>query len=301
MKHISIYKRFTDFIDRHSKFFFVLPAILIMIFLFIYPIFGLLKNSLYQYQLTTQKVPVFIGIENYLRAFIEDEHFWKSIWLMLYLAFGSVALQFVTGFGLALLLNRKFKGESVFRMLLLLPIIATPVSMSLVWNIMLDPMIGVLNYLLSLINIAPLGWASDRAQVMPTLILVEVWHWAPMMMLVLLAGLKNLPRHPYEAAIIDGASKFQVFFKITLPLMRPYIFIVLLIRLIHGLRVFDKVFVISGGGPARASETLVLMIYESAFGSLDYGYSSALSVTMMLICLVITLFVFRFRERGWRY
>ena len=120
-------------------------------------------------------------------------------------------------------------------------------------------------------------------------------------MLVLLSGLKSLPKEPYEAAIMDGASKIQIFFQVTLPLLQPHIFLILILRLIHGLKVFDKIFVIAGGGPNRASETLNIMIYNQAFGALNYGYASALGVIMLVMILVITLSLFKFRQRKWRY
>ncbi|MBW2087163.1 MAG: sugar ABC transporter permease, partial [Deltaproteobacteria bacterium] len=223
------------------------------------------------------------------------------IWLMLYFAFASVFVQLVIGFALALMLNREFRGESVVRMLLLFPIIATPVAMSLVWSMMMNPFMGVLNYLVSLVGLGPWEWAAHSASVMPSLIMVEVWHWTPFFMLVLLAGLKNLPKDPYEAAIIDGASKIRIFIKITLPLMQPYIVLVVILRLIHGFRVFDKIFVISGGGPNRASETLNLSIYDTAFNALNYGYASALGVVMLGIIFLISLGIFRYREREWSY
>ncbi|MBT4269658.1 MAG: sugar ABC transporter permease, partial [Deltaproteobacteria bacterium] len=127
------------------------------------------------------------------------------------------------------------------------------------------------------------------------------WHHAPMAMLVLLAGLRSLPREPFEAARVDGASRLRIFFHVTLPLLKPYIFLLLLLRIIHSLKVFDKIFVISGGGPNRASETLNITIYQQAFGSMDYGYASVLSVIMLLLILMISFSIFRFRERQWRY
>ena len=122
-----------------------------------------------------------------------------------------------------------------------------------------------------------------------------------MTMLVFLAGLKSLPREPFEAAIVDGASKIQVFLKITLPLLQPYIFLLLLMRLVQGLKVFDKIFVISGGGPNRASETLNIMIYEQAFGATNFGYASALGTLLLTIILIISIILFRFRQRSWSY
>jgi len=243
-----------------------------------------------------------VGFANYLHAFTSDTHFWKSLWLTFYFAIGSVTGQFLIGFGLALALNRKFRGESVFRTFMLFPIIATPVAMSLVWSMLMNPMMGHLNYYLSLFGMGPSEWAASRSSVMPSLIMVEIWHWTPMTMLILLAGLKSLPQDPYEAAIMDGASKVQIFFKITLPLMQPYIFLVLLLRFVHGMKVFDKIYVIaSGGGPNRASETLNLMIYHEAFRALNFGYASALGLIMLMIILTVTVILFRYRERRWRY
>lgn len=297
----SGFQRFLATMDRNIRYLFPLPAFLVALGLFVYPIFQLFLLSLSRWELTTTDPRIFVWFENFIRAFQADPHFWKAIWLMLYFAFASVFLQLVLGFALALMLNREFRGESVVRMLLLFPIIATPVAMSLTWSMMMNPMMGVLNYLLSLVGLGPSDWAASTATVMPALIMVEVWHWTPFMMLVLLAGLKNLPKDPFEAATIDGASKFQVFTKITLPLMQPYIVLVIIFRLIHGFRVFDKIFVISGGGPSRASETLNLMIYHEAFGALNYGFGSALGIVMLVIILVISLGIFRYREREWRY
>jgi multiple sugar transport system permease protein len=272
-----------------------------MVGLFLYPLVELFRVSLSRWMLTAQSPTGFVWFSNFAQAFLRDAHFWKAVWLTLYLAFGSVFFQLIIGFGLALLLNREFKGESIVRVFLLLPIIATPVAMSLTWSMMMNPMMGVLNYFLSLLGLGALGWASDRATVMPSLILVEVWHWTPFMMLVLLAGLKNLPKDPYEAAMLDGATPAQIFFRITLPLMQPYIVLVVILRLIQGLRVFDPIFVISGGGPMQASETLNLMVFREAFRSLNYGYACAIGVVLLVLILGISLVIFGYRERDWRY
>ena len=272
-----------------------------MVGLFLYPLFELFRVSLSRWMLTSQSPTSFVWFSNFAQAFLRDAHFWKAVWLTLYLAFGSVFFQLIIGFGLALLINREFKGESIVRVFLLFPIIATPVAMSLTWSMMMNPMMGVLNYFLSLLGLGPLGWASDRATVMPSLILVEVWHWTPFMMLVLLAGLKNLPKDPYEAAMLDGATPAQIFFRITLPLMQPYIVLVVILRLIQGLRVFDPIFVISGGGPMQSSETLNLMVFREAFRSLNYGYACAIGVVLLVLILGISLVIFGYRERDWRY
>jgi multiple sugar transport system permease protein len=291
-----------DTIDRRIRWLFPLPAFIIAGGLFIYPFGRLIWLSFHHWMLTIQQPPTFVGFAQYIYAFTEDPHFWKSIWLTCYFAFASVVGQFILGFALALLFNRQFKGESVFRTLMLLPIIATPVAMSLVWSMLMNPMMGHLNYYLSLVGLGPSTWVADSATVMPSIIMVEIWHWTPMTMLILLAGLKSLPRDPFEAAIMDGASRSQVFFKITLPLMQPYIFLVFILRLVHSLKVFDKIYVLSsGGGPNRAAETLNLMIYNQAFLALNYGYASALGMIMLMIILAISLALFRYRQRSWSY
>ena len=248
-EQISMVERGLELLDRHVRLLFPFPAVLIMAGLFVYPLFELFRAGMSRWMLTAPASGGFVWFANFGQAFLRDTHFWKAVWLTVYLAFGSVLLQLILGFSLALVLNREFKGESIIRILLLLPIIATPVAMSLTWNMMMNPLMGVLNYLLSLVGLGPLGWASDRVTVIPSRILVEVWHWTPFMMLVLLAGLRNLPRDPYEAAVMDGANRVQIFFKITLPLMQPYIVLVVILRLIQELRVLDPIFVISGGGP----------------------------------------------------
>ena len=297
----SLFTKIMETFDRNIRFLFPLPALIIALALFVYPLLELFYLSLTRWSLISQEPRTFIGLANFARAFFQDEHFWRAVWLMLYFALGALAGQFFLGFALAMLLNREFRGESVVRMLLLFPIIATPVAMSMVWSMMLNPMMGIMNYLLSLVGLPPSDWVSSPTAVMPTLILVDIWHWTPFMMLVLLAGLKNLPKDPYEAAMIDGASRVQVFFKITLPLMQPYIVLVVILRLIQNLKVFDEIFVISGGGPMRASETLNLMIYHQAFTAMNYGYACALGLFLLLVILAVSLAVFRYRERSWSY
>ena len=150
----SAFQRFLAYMDRNIRFLFPLPAFIIALGLFIYPLFQLFMLSMSRWELTTTDPRTFVWFANFIRAFTQDAHFWKSIWLMLYFALGSVSAQLVLGFALALLLNREFRGESVVRMLLLFPIIATPVAMSLTWSMMLNPFMGVLNYFLSLIELS---------------------------------------------------------------------------------------------------------------------------------------------------
>ncbi len=301
METTTLSQRILDYTDRQIRWLFSAPALLVMLGLFAYPLFKLIWTGFTNELLSSEGKIEFIGFANYVRAFTEDPHFLRSIWITLYFAIGSTLGQLTVGLGLALFLNRQFKGEATFRMLLMFPIIATPVAMSLVWSMLMNPMMGHLNYYLSFLGFPGSLWAADTSTVLPSLIMIELWHWVPMTMLVLLAGLKSLPKEPFEAATVDGASRLQTFFKITLPLLQPYIFLLLLMRLVHGLKVFDKIFVISGGGPNRASETLNIMIYDQAFGATNFGYASALGSFLLLIILLMSFGLFRFRQRSWSY
>jgi len=301
MNDTSLLQRLLDYTDRQIRWLFSAPALLVMLGLFAYPLFQLIWTGFTNEILSSEGKIEFIGFANFYRAFTKDPHFLRSIWITLYFAIGSTLGQLVLGLALALFLNRQFQGEATFRMLLMFPIIATPVAMSLVWSMLMNPMMGHLNYYLSFLGFPGSLWAANTATVLPSLIMIELWHWVPMTMLVLLAGLKSLPKEPFEAATVDGVSRVQMFFKITLPLLQPYIFLLLLMRLVHGLKVFDKIFVISGGGPNRASETLNIMIYDQAFGATNFGYASALGSFLLLIILLISFGLFRFRQRSWSY
>jgi multiple sugar transport system permease protein len=191
------------------------------------------------------------------------------------------------GLGLALLLNSDIRGRRIFVSFLLIPLVMPPIVISLSWKMMYDYGWGVVNYLLSLLGLEPVYWLSDPAIALYAIIFTDVWHLTPFVMLIFLAGLQSLPTEPYEAAQIDGASHWQVFRDVTLPLLRPTILVVLLLRTIDGSKVFDKVFVMTGGGPGTATETLITHIYRNAFRGLDLGYAAAMSFMMLIVLAVL--------------
>jgi multiple sugar transport system permease protein len=179
-----------------------------------------------------------------------------------------------------------------------MPMMATPVAVSLVWTMMFHPQLGVLNYLLSLVGIAPLAWTYDPATAIPTLVLVEVWFWTPLVMLIVLGGLAGLPREPYESALIDGASDWQMFRHITLPLVWPFIMIALIVRTIDALKVFDTIVVITQGGPGTASETLNYFLYLQAFQFYKIGYASAVVMIFFIIIVALSLLLLYARQKS---
>jgi len=175
---------------------------------------------------------------------------------------------------------------------------ATPVAVALVWTMMFHPQQGVLNYLLSLVGLPPSLWVYSPTWVIPSLVLVEIWHWTPLVMLIVLGGLASLPVDPYEAARIDGASGWNTFRHITVPMVWPHIVVALVIRTIDALKAFDIIYVISGGGPGTSSETINIFLYLQAFNFYDMGYASAVVVVFFVIILLISLVLFSARQQA---
>lgn len=282
-------------IDRHLGLLLLSPAVIALSIMLVFPIGYTLYYSFHTWFASSTTPPQFVGIKNYVEMW-EDVRFVNAILRTLYYAGLAVVGEVILGVGIALLLNKPFAGRGLARTLFLLPMVATPVAIALVWVLMYEPLVGILNYLLSLFHLPTSLWAYDRRTVIQSLVLVDIWHWTPLVMLIVLAGLSTLPTEPYDAARIDGASSIQVFRYITLPLLRPYIVVAALFRGIDALKTFDTIFVITRGGPAFASETLNLYIYSSVFDYLHIGYSSAMLVVFFLIVLGLSLILIAVRR-----
>jgi multiple sugar transport system permease protein len=236
------------------------------------------------------------GLRNYAHLF-EDERFLWSVLRTLYFTALSVAAPMVLGVFAAVCFHREFPLRGLARTIFILPMMATPVAIALVWTMMFHPQLGVLNYLLTSVGLPPSTWVYDVNTVIPTLVMVETWQWTPLVMLIVLGGLASLPADPYEAARLDGASGWQMFRHITLPLVWPFIVVALVIRMIDALKAFDTIFVISGGGPGAASETINLLLYLTAFSYYDMGYASAMVVVFFALIMAISLVLLKVRQR----
>ena len=230
----------------------------------------------------------FVGLANYSRM-LGDDRFLGAIVHTLYFTALAVLFPTVLGVAAAVCFNQHFPLRALARTVFILPMMATPVAVALVWTMMFHPQLGVLNYLLTSVGLPPSTWVYDSATVIPTLVMVETWQWTPLVMLVVLGGLASLPTDPYEAAALDGASAWQCFTRITLPLVWPFIMVALVLRAVDALKAFDTIFVITGGGPGTASETLNLYLYQEAFAYYDIGYASAIVVVFFALILLVTL------------
>lgn len=280
--------------DRYTKWIFIGPAAIVLTLMLVFPFGYTAYISLFEW-FAAGPAPSFVGLKNYGELW-SDTRFINALINTFTYTVGAVVIEVVLGIAFALLLHQKFFARGAVRTIFLLPMVATPVAISLVWLLMFDPASGVLNYFLVSIGLPPSVWVNSTSLAIPALILVDVWQWTPLVMLIVLGGLTSLPPEPFEAASIDGASPWQTFAYLTLPMLRPYIVVAALFRGIDAIKTFDTIYVITKGGPAFASETLNLYIYSNAFDYLHIGYSSAMLVIFFLIVLALSLALIRVRR-----
>jgi multiple sugar transport system permease protein len=240
----------------------------------------------------------FIGVQNYI-AMVQDKLFWTALKNTFYYGFASVALGTIGALLAAMLLNQKVPGTSVFRTLFYLPSITAGVAIAIMWLWMFNPQLGMINYLLSLIGIKGPGWLASQTWAMPALILMSLWGIGANM-IIILAGLQGIPEHLYEAAKIDGASKWTEFRNITIPMLSPVLFFVIIISIIESFQVFTNVYVMTRGGPGTATLVYIMHLYRNAFEYQKMGYASALAWVLFAIIMVLTLIQLKASNR-WVY
>src|SRR5690349_5767928 len=238
----------------------------------------------------------FVGLANYLRM-PNDPRFIEAVGHTLVYTVLSVILPLVFGTLASVVFHAKFPGRGLLRGVFILPMMATPVAIALVWTMMFHPQLGVLNYLLSLVGLPPQLWAFAPNTVIPSLVLVETWQWTPLVMLIVLGGLAAIPTEPYESALIDGATGWQMFWHITLPLVLPFVMVAAIIRSIDAIKSFDIIYAITQGGPGTASETVNLYLYSVAFAYYDIGYGSAIAVVFFLMVIGLAVLLLWLKKR----
>jgi len=284
-----------SFLDRHMHIAYPAPAMITLFIVVIFPIIYNIYMSINKWKIGLGS-PKYIGLQNYIEAF-SDPRFWNGLKVMFYFSGLSLSLEIILGLLIAVYFNKEFKGSNFVQTIYIFPFAATPVAIALIWRIMLNPQIGVLNYFLGLVGLPGSLWVSDARTVIISLVLVDVWKWTPMITLIVLAGLKSLPRDPYEAAVIDGANAFHIFSYITVPLIRPVLITALTLRSLDNLKEFDIIYTITQGGPGIASETLYLYSYKTAFSFFKAGYGSTLIIIVFLLVLFFNVAMNKIRYR----
>ena len=283
-------------VDRYARYLLPLPAIAAIGLLMVFPMLYTLYLSLHEWSPSALTAPSFVGLDNYARVLLRDDRFWPAFWRTLAFTGAGLVVQLVLGLAIAVLLNQEFPGRSLARTLFLLPMVATPVAVALIWTLIFNPTLGILNYFVGRLGIPPQLWINNADSVLPSLVLVDTWEWTPMIALICLAGLAVLPAEPYEAARIDGATAWQSFWYLTLPLLRPTILVALLFRAIDALKTFDLIYVMTEGGPGFSSETLNIYLFQTSFRYLHMGYSSSLLVIFFALVLGVCLALIKVRR-----
>ncbi len=275
--------------DR-TKLFFILPAVVWIVIFTLFPLLYALYTSFFSFRFG--RLNQFVGGTNFVRLFTDD-NLHNGLRVTLVFVVITVTLQMLLGFSLALLLNREMRGKNVLRALMVLPLFATPVAMGYLGITLFYEINGPINALLAALGWGAVPWLSNPFWATVAIMVIDVWQWTPFVFLVSLAALQGLPPDLFEAAEVDGASSWQSFRQLTLPLMTPILWLILLLRLVEAFKVFDIPTSLTLGGPGRATEVYSLFTYRTALRFFDHGYASAQGFLLLLIVSLIVALIFR--------
>lgn len=275
---------------------FILPAVVFVTVMMAFPLVYNGWLSLHEWTGSARRAPEYVGTDNYTELFTTSDRFFPAVRRTFVFSTVVVSAELVLGIGIALLLRDIFPGHTVIKTLILLPMVATPVAISMGWLLMLEPTIGVFNKILRDVGLTAQPWLGSQSQALWVLMAVDIWQWTPMMAMITLAGLLSLPDDPYEAALVDGASSLQSFFHITLPLLVPTLLTAVLLRSIEALKTFDIIYTMTRGGPGFATETLNTLAYVRAFEYFRLGQASALLVVFFAIVLGVSVIFIQMRR-----
>ncbi len=277
---------------------FILPSLLGFIVFLVVPMIASLGISFYDWELLTP--PRFVGLKNFA-TLLTDRIFRDVVVNTLYYTFGLVPLNLVVSLGLAVWLNTRLRGLTLYRMAFFLPVVTVTVAVALIWRWMYEPRAGIVDVALRAVGLPGPSWLGDAHWAMPAIILMSVWKGFGYNMVLFLAGLQGIPISIYEAAMIDGANAWQRFWRITLPLLSPVIFLAVVLTVISSFQVFDQALVMTNGGPANATNTIVLYIYQNGFQFFRMGYASAIAWALFVVIFIFTLFQMRLQGRWVQY
>ena len=273
--------------EKYFKWTLIIPLLLFLAAFMFYPIFYCLYYSAHNYVVI--KPAEFIGWGMY-RIVLREPLFWTALGTTFKILVICIVVELVIGLSVSILLNREFRGQNVTRGLCLLPLLVSPLAMSLFWGYIFSPKLGVVNYVLPLVGLPQIDWFHP-SMALYTIMFMNIWQWAPFSIFVLLAGLKGLPRDAFEAARVDGASAWYTFRRLTLPMLMPLIMIIILLRTCWLVRIFDPIYGATKG--AVGTETLDWMVYRTTFTFFDIGQGSTMAIISLLLTIILCAILFR--------
>lgn len=283
--------------DKASTWLFLAPALIFLAITALFPLLYSLYLSFYKLKLNLpNQSPAFVGLDNYIRMFT-DSMLHTSTWNTILFAVISVAMEVVLGLMLAMILCSDKMWARIVTSLFMIPMIMAPVAIGTMWRMMLDGTTGVINYLLSFLGIAPIQWLSNATMAKIAVLLVNVWQLTPWVAIICVAGLKALPSECIQAALVDGASPRQIFWQVVLPLVKPVLIIVVMMRFTDAFKVFDTIYTMTNGGPGTATKMLPNYIYEQGLKYYDAGYTAALAIVFVLTMTLVSMFFLKWRKK----
>jgi len=278
--------------SERLKYLLTIPSFLFLSFFTLLPLLYTFYLSFTSTKIVSGSIQQFLTFSNYGRI-LQDDLFIHSLKVTLVFVLTGVFLEFVLGLGLGLLAHAVTRVRFLFSSVMAIPVILPYVSVGMIWRLLLNTEFGLVNSILRMIGLSKMTWLQDMNLAFVSLILCEVWHWTPFVFLILFAGIEALPKEPFQAAIVDGASRLQMFRYLTLPLLKPIIIVALLFRTMAAFRAFDAIYVLTHGGPGNATQVTSLYIYKQAFQIFDLGYASTGGLFLALVVVLFSLFYLR--------
>ena len=285
---------------RLAAFLFVLPALVMLLAITIYPLIRTLQLAFVSLELSISPNEQYVGLDNFVRAFTDDPRFWNSMLNTGVLVFVGVGIQLVFGFVLALMANEMGRRRTVWVTLFMIPIMIAPVVAGFQFRVIFNDTFGPLNYLIEWASggrITPPAWVADPRTSLLTIMITDIWQWTPFMLLIILAGLESISQEIEEAAQVDGASYWQLLWRIRVPLLLPVLIIGVLIRMMDTFKTFDLVFLLTGGGPGSSSETVAFYTYLNGFRFFSMGYTAVLALIQLVIIVIISQVFLKLQQR----
>jgi multiple sugar transport system permease protein len=280
----------SDRLEARTGWLLIAPAVLVLLALNVFPTLYALGISTYYWRLSGLQPPRFIGLRNYESLF-SDNRFLNSIWVSAQFVVMAAVTEIALGTGLAFVFNARLPGLATLRKISLLPVMLMPLVTGLVWFYMFNENFGVANWLVSLIIGHRVPFLTTPSLALFTLVIADAWQWTPFVMLVVYAALQALPEYVFEAARMDGLTEWQIFWRVTIPLLRPVILVVLVIRVVDAVRMVELVFMMTKGGPGGYTEVTPWYLYVTGFTSLNLGYAAAMAVLMIAIVSLLSQFL----------
>ena len=281
--------------DGNAKYIFLLPAIAYLLVLGVFPLLFSLRLVFGAWN-AGQKNITWVGLDN-IQRLLADSRFWDSFWKTLAFVALAAGLELVLGLAVALALQNVTRGKDWMRVAFAFPMLLPPIAVSFTWKMLFDYNRGPVNYFLENLGLDRVAWLAGQQSALVSLVIVDLWQWTPFIVLAALAALESLPVELYEAATVDGASRWDLLWQITLPLVRPYLVAIVLLRAIDAFKVFDTIYILTGGGPGTATEMLTFYAYVAGFRPFNMGFTATISWAIVIIMSIIFfLFLRAFRR-----